>query len=452
MKKPFLFLILTALISINVFTQQRCNYSDSIFYEKANFVNAKFYCIADFSESYFNQTAKFYTAYFDTNANFQNTYFDTIAIFQSTNFIGEVSFSQAKFNSNADFHLTTYYSAVDFSNVQFDSTVQFISGRFNKAANFMNTSFEDKVDFSHSYFRNKPVFEEVHFYSDVSFKMAEFKTIANFHKTHFHKGADFDFVRFDSIADFSDAKFYSGNLNISFLPKYLDFSNIRIINNDINLTSSKNYPQNDLCRIILINADIDKIKLQYSNFELYFPKDTDPEIKANVYEKLLANQKREGYIISFQKLDKEYREFKYIESGQYGKFEGYLYNWINSRWWDFGYNKLLIVFNTLYIFLFFSFINTIFFKCLVTKVYVIGDIKEWRLSKTRSKFGMFFRNIPYSLFYTAVIFFGLKFDLKKLHYMNNLKDLKILVIFYVFIVYVAGLICLGYLANFVITT
>ena len=74
------------------------------------------------------------------------------------------------------------------------------------------------------------------------------------------------------------------------------------------------------------------------------------EIKANVYEELLANQKTEGSTQSYEILDKEYREFQYTDSeSQYPQWWGHTLNWIDKNWWGYGYDKELVIRNVLLI-------------------------------------------------------------------------------------------------------
>lgn len=130
---------------------------------------------------------------------------------------------------------------------------------------------------------------------------------------------------------------------------------------------------------------------------------------------------------------------------------GQLRNWIDKHWWGYGYSKELIVINSIILYLLFSFINTFFLKHLTTKVYKAEKINEYWEETKGSVAQIFIKSIPFSLFYTAQIFFGFKFDVDKLMYKENLQGWKIFNLVYFITIFLSGLICLAYLMNYVLT-
>jgi len=363
------------------------------------------------------------------------------------------NYNGVHFDTVANFYKTDFDSSANFIDTQFDSTADFGEAHFDSSANFRKARFTSAVNFTDAQFNSIAFFFDVKFNSTVDFEETKFHLRANFVEANFDSTANFIEAQFDSIANFMGASFNSNSYFLfTKLPVYLDLSYVYNIREEIDLTESIINKKYGICNINLINSNIDKIKFRYSRFKLFFPDYTEPEIKSNVYEKLLVKQNKEGFISSIEKLDKEYREFWYKEGGEYNKIWGYFLNWINKTWWGYGYDKELIIVNTIFLFLFFFVINTFLFKHLVNKVYVIEKLQQWRQTISGSKIKIFFIQIPYSLFYTALIFFGLKFDLDQLKYQNNLKGIGIFSLLYFFVVYIAGLICLGYLANFIITT
>jgi hypothetical protein len=60
------------------------------------------------------------------------------------------------------------------------------------------------------------------------------------------------------------------------------------------------------------------------------------EEKKEIYEKLLEKTRSDDFIRSYEKLDKEYREIKYLEGYQRPKR---LLNFIDKHWWGYTYNK-----------------------------------------------------------------------------------------------------------------
>ena len=200
--------------------------------------------------------------------------------------------------------------------------------------------------------------------------------------------------------------------------------------------------------------DIEKLKLRYSMFELRFPYDDafNSDMKTNIYERLLKTQKDNGFTSSYEKLDKEYSEFKYIKSGKYSSIGGWILNMVNKYWWGYGYDKTLIIVNTLLIFVLFSIVNCIFFPWILN-IYEVPNIKNLAVAVT-AKNVIFHRIkiLPIAFFYTGLIFFGLKFTTENLKYKENLIGWRFFNLVYFFVIYISGLVCLGYLANFILST
>ncbi len=109
-----------------------------------------------------------------------------------------------------------------------------------------------------------------------------------------------------------------------------------------------------------MGTDVSKIKLPYINFKLWFPDSTTTFAqKSNLYEQMLKKVKADGFIQSFEKLDAEYQEFRYLE-------KGYIYytvlNWVAKNWSGYGYKKELVFQNTGILFGIFFFLNYLLFR------------------------------------------------------------------------------------------
>ena len=104
------------------------------------------------------------------------------------------------------------------------------------------------------------------------------------------------------------------------------------------------------------------------------------------------------------------------------------------------------------IFIFFSIINCIFFPW-ITNIYEIPYIKNF-VAEITAKNVIFHRikTLPIAFFYTGLIFFGLKFTTENLKYKENLIGWRFFNLVYFFVIYISGLVCLGYLANFILST
>ncbi len=336
-----------------------------------------------------------------------------------------------------------YEKPVDFSFVNFNSRTTFLSV-FDTPATFKNAKFNSTVEFNASQFFGPVNFSGTTFKEDAIFLLTTFTYDANFNESHFKSLAMFGRAVFGLKASFHKARFDTTVLfTYSELPDTLDFSYVttkKVI--DFTYTTKENF--SEVCKINLLGTDINKIRLRYDRFQLYFPKNTNFEHKLNVYEQLLNKTKKDGYIESYEKLDTEYKYIVYKHKNEWLK------HFFDKYWWDYGYKKERIILNTFILFLFFCLVNTLMINHLINNVYVLQNLK--RLSQTIMHKGMkrVFRHFTLSVFYTSLIFFGLKFSIEKLKYEENLLGLKVFNLLYFALMYISGLICLGYLANFII--
>jgi hypothetical protein len=223
------------------------------------------------------------------------------------------------------------------------------------------------------------------------------------------------------------------NLNLNELRGELDFSKYK--------STSK------ICNIFLYNVDYNKINLRYSNMKLFFPDSLHLlfEDKLNIYSQLLFNFKQRGKIDSYENLDKELKQLTYANDGFFGK----LLNLIDRHWWDYGYNKFLVVRNAVLFNLFFFIINIFIFRRLVHHGYRIDKFVTINIRINRtfrlSKMKRFIARIPYVFLYTCYIFWGWKLDI------NSISLHKKGLFAYVIFQYLVGIVCLAYIANLVIT-
>ena len=83
--------------------------------------------------------------------------------------------------------------------------------------------------------------------------------------------------------------------------------------------------------------------------------------------------------------------------------------------------------------------------------YTIDKLQQLLKSSGKNKLFRILIKIYCSIVFTSFVFFGLTFTIEKLNYSDNLSILKILSLAYFVFVFVIGVICLGYLANYIIT-
>ena len=407
--------------------------------------------LPDFSGIVFDSIVCFARSHFDHPVSFAFSKFNELAQFTCVNFDSTVDFRNSKFEQFADFYkLKSNYSII-FRDAIFNSKANFFKCEFNKVG-FEKTKFNSNVQLNSSIFSSETSFQFVDFAAEANFSYSKFKSEVSFIGANFYSSVSFQTTEFNSLVSFSSATF---NDDICFygttLPHILDFSYCKI-KCEIDLTCARINKNYNVCEINLINSDIEKIKFRYKRFKLYLPDTLDIDVKRNIYEQVLKKQNEEGYLQSYEILDKEYKRFVYIESHKYSLFIGYLLDYINLIWWDYGYSKILILRNTLILFLLFSFINSFVLKRMIINVYRIPKF-EFYISELNHKLSLYSisQKLFLSMYYTGIIFFGVKIDLKALRFIENSKGWKVLNLIYFFTIYCAGFICLGYLANYILS-
>lgn len=143
-----------------------------------------------------------------------------------------------------------------------------------------------------------------------------------------------------------------------------------------------------------------------------------------IYEQLLVKFQNEKKLESYERVDKEYFRFRH----------SWLINAISYCWWDYGYNKWLIILWTVFFVFIFSALNYRFWdRCVET--YPIKKVSE--ISSTHAGVQKFIK----ILVYTSFIFFSIKIEFEKLSFKKTGW------LAYFFLQYLLGLICLFFIAN-----
>lgn len=416
------------------FTLKYSHFKDYTTFDKARFNSESIFSSSSFENVSFSGTqffsgVKFDCCRFKTTPNFAGTKFMSTCDFSHAHFEKKVDFLHSQFNLTATFFKTEFYLPVSFQDVYFRSKVEFNSAKFKSNADLRWMSFLSEAIFDSTKF-NSVDFSYSKFDSTVSFQKVEFKAITNFYDVYFNHLAIFSNSIVNSYISFSNAQ----------LPKIINFRDTRV-NGIIDLSGAKvDSIPSGICKINLVGADINKFKLRYTQFKLDFYETDSKDLKASVYEQLLARTNELGFKESYKKLDIEYKQLLYsMEKSRVSA----LINWVDKYWWNYGYNKELIFINTAIIFIFFIIVNSFFLNSLNKKVYSIENIPVVDKNKIGSR-------VYYSLFYTGFIFFSLKFSISNLH-LSKATVLKNLGFIWFFFIYIAGIICLAYMANYIIT-
>lgn len=355
-----------------------------------------------------------------------------------------VNFAGSKFHGPAKFSTNIYYSTADFANAEFIDTAIFDNSQFMGLAYFQGTEFNSVVHFYGSHFYDEANFEGAifsgsqsrfwgcDFYKEAVFRYAIFESPADFHMSNFDSTASFSGTIFNMEADFSECVFKN---DISFenteFKNRLNLSNIRDISKRIDLTNVAN---TGIVPINLYNTDISKIKIDYKRFKLYLPDTVSFEYRQNVYQALLKNFENDGFTESYELLDKEYQALVYDHNDEYIK------RFVAKWWWGYGYNKERIFIWSGVILLMLSIITIFLLEHLMKNVYELENIPASFEPSTKGRF----RRVYYSFVYTSVIFFSINMKREKLKYG------KWYLLAYLFTIYIIGIVCLAYMANFIL--
>ncbi len=421
----------------------------------------RFDALEELEPETYDTVGAFGYASFDTEADFESARFDSIALFRYTKFAALVSFAYASFGTLASFgharfgSLATFWSArfdslADFRNARFDSLADFRLASFDTLAFFRNARFDKGADFGEVRFASEAYFGDAGFASESNFSSVRFESVADFSGAAFDSVANFGYASFDSLTSFRNTSFgsmasfrrcnFHGYTDFDgvILPDTLNFSEIKNIKHEIDLSDAELSSAKSICRINLLRTDIAKIRMKYGRmFRLYFPPNTSFERKSNVYQSLLSKLNNDGFAESYKTLDIEYRQATYRHEGSSFK------SWFLGVWWNYGYNREYIFWWIAGLVGFFSAINILAYNYFREHVYSVKSLERLRDNRGYLKPQQLRHRIFDAILYTCIIFFGFKFDPDGLKNANPCLA-------YIALVYSSGFICLGYLASFIL--
>ncbi len=360
---------------------------------------------------------------FKQKVDLTDTEFDASSDFMRASFDKDVTFRKVKFHSESGFRFARFKSATEFGEASFAGNANFMGAKFESNADFTSARFVLRALFNEVRFKSDALFNKVDFSGDLSFNNAEFGTLADFRGASFGAGVDF---------------------NDALLPDRLNLSDVKFVAYELDLSSAKR--NSGFCFVNLLGADISRVRLRYNIFRLWFPdsvcgssgnwKGVKFEDKCNVYEQLLKNFETNGYTDSHEKLDIEYHQMRYAEKGQW------YWNLIQKYWWNYGYSKWYIFLWIGGLMTLFTLLNIGLYPHLSSNVYRIRSLSELQMPGGRWRIIV---QPLYALTYTGFIFFGVKIDPDGIKKVDGW-------LYYIFFIYIVGLVCLGYLANYIIAT
>lgn len=377
------------------------------------------------------------------NLSFEGVTFDSLADFKMVKFKHNVQFYNSVFSGKSTFAYSVFEGSTSFwgsifndPNIDFSSTTYDLD--IGGGSSFLESHFKKAVDFNGVYFKNEAFFVLTKFDDTVSFWQTDFRKVAHFNSAIFSNIAFFSMVKFEDGADFGGA----------ILPDTLYFYDVTEIGKEIDLTSGILPPKNKVCYINLTGSNIEKIRINYDQFKLFFlpSKTTNNEITA-VYEKLLKKFHDDGFADSYKKLDIEFQKYNYNKSGQWFR------SWLQEWWWNYGYNKEKIFQNSFTLLLIFFIINVLIgvkwgYNFLIKEVYEVENI-ELEVERLEAKYAsqkikLFFSWLPMVFIYTCMLFFILNLNIKHIRYRHKYA------LTYLLSVFMIGLVCAAYIINFVL--
>jgi uncharacterized protein YjbI with pentapeptide repeats len=453
---------------------------DSVIFKKiTSFSSAKFSKTADFRHVVFNNTADLFKSTFEDQAVF-NGRFEKQLDLDSSKFLDSVSFFRSKFGGSAFFEHDTFKKAVYFQRDTLQKDVSFWQSEFKNGINFFRSIFQKKVDLEEADIQkililsNVSTSDSTKFYFDYA-KLPDLISFANVSNIH----NDIDLT----AANFSRSKLYSAsarrwhyiNLFDSDIPKIkIDYEHFRLCffsgtngidNEDIAMGNiikdnddntikihDKEYLRTNpklFDTLLKIDAFRDYLTQVFPTAKLtdtvvkdfvgycltrgFFPQALSRDEILSTYEKVLKNFELNGQMESYKALDIEYRDFE--NDGWFN---------INHLWNRYGYDKEWIFYWTAGFLLLFTLITSFFIGDFNRKIEDNGVyyLENITLDHPGEKFFVLKRFI-HAFVYTSSVFFLLGLKVENLNFRRA-------AVIYILLVYAMGILCLGYVANFVL--
>jgi hypothetical protein len=392
----------------------------------------------------------------------------TKAIFLDTlywnrvNFKKDIDLREAKFLNSVTISGSNFLDMADFAGANIDSGARFSDSHFNGFTNFSGISFKIYADFRNAEFRGFYTrfdsdtfdivdFTNAFFYNDIDFRNSYFSYSANFDGAHLLGHVDFSFAKFNDNLQLASLTMNDStdiNFTNTCFPDIIDFSFNANINNEIDFTKANFSDSNRFdyktkkvkpTFVFLYKTNVSKLHLDYVHYKLYLPDSTisnnnkifiTTEEKQEMYQALLTNFKNHGQEESYKLCDIDYQRFKWSHS-----WASFLLC-MPYYWNHFGYDKQMVFKWTFWFILGFTLVTCIFIGYLNTQVYKVENIPP--------SFRNFGNRLWFSFIYTSTVFFRLTLKIEKINFERKWGTV------YLILMYTIGLICLAYMANFVL--
>lgn len=440
----------------------KCDYYDAQ-HVSVTFDSARFDCITFFGESEFHLPANFRNALFSNGSNFLWTHFFDVANFKQAVFLSTVDFKNARFDSVVDFTGCQFRcSDVNFGNAKFKGEVKWNKAKLPDKLDFSFVTLEKLCNFQVAEYDSTRICR-INLYGtdlkNIRFNYQNFRLYFPEYLTYAQIQAEYKRIyrhfiirgqTKDALALKEDQSKADTNWAYERLPDSLDYSEL-----ELEKTCDFEYAIVDsgaFCYINLYRTDLTKIRFDYTRFRLYFPKELSISQQQNEYERVYRYFKENSQMSDVEEIGKEMYEHQYI-AGKTGLswIWGNIINFINKHWWGYGFDKQLIMRNSVIVFTFFWIFNLLFYARLNRRVYEIPFLWSHFRCPVEPIMGFSFKRIKTawrmlfpSFFYTLLVFFGFKLSFDRLNYQNKWG------VAYIVFQFILGLVCIGFLVNYVV--
>lgn len=399
------------------------------------------------------------------NVTFTNHNYELFNKLIMADFEEDVVFNACEFVNNTKFGSINTKKNITFKDCQFLSDIQFGLNYFE--CDFKIIEEKDKpisgiINFFANQIEKNLILENLKFNKAVYIESTHVKKKFSFKKSEISKLNLRGIYNRANVWDWSYTIFKSSpTLSYVTLPDTLDLRYLRLENSTASQANEKidfrycilsnlmNPPKLPKCKIWIEGTDVSKFLLPYNLFDVQFPSWASYEMITGTYESIIKNCKDNGMYDSEQSWNIELQVFKNEHDNP--SFGRYL-NMFHKYWWNFGYEKWLILIKWLpLLFIIFFVLNIVFIEYLYKNVYRDNELgaifknenlRKYFIKETPNFKKIFFR-ISYSFFYTATIYFGFKLKHDSLNY-NNLGML------YIYLVYGIGAIHIAFGLSYIL--
>jgi len=396
-----------------------------------NTVRVNFREPVSISSYHFLQPVSFSLSKFDKELTLSELNFTKNLNFNWAVFLGKARFFRVNMDSSGHFYFTYFNQPVIFNKVYCNKACLFLHSFF-KNVKFLHSTFNQMLSFEYVN-AQQLVFQNCQFEGDVNMRHMKVENLT-FDNSFLYKGLNLSSAKFSGALTFINTELYG----------YLDLSYIEMSEFPIDLTMIKTPNDGMLVKLNLMGADIERIKLNYLHFKLYFPQEASPIQVDDIYLRLLRNFKSREDTVSYKILLAEYRHLSYLRDNKY------LTDLISKHWWNYSTNPDWIFYWMGILIIFYTTINTIFYEKLSMHYFdipfLVTSLRPFYVKKNPIiRFVYYF---PRALLFTFLMFFGTQFRMR-----SGLKEFKsnnIFVNLYFIIIIITGMLCMFFILRYLI--